>query len=117
MAWPHLRGATPACPPSCLLLPTQPPPALHTPCGAGLSDADWADVSAFYGTWASFSTVKDFAWADQYHTGQAPNRKVRAAGRGGAGRGGKGRAGRAGLHREPCALEAEATRNQPAAPC
>lgn len=43
---------------------------------AGLSDADWPSVAAFYAYWGSFSSVKDFAWADQYHTGQAPNRKV-----------------------------------------
>lgn len=45
-------------------------------CTAGLSDADWPSVSAFYAYWGSFGSVKDFAWADQYHTGQAPNRKV-----------------------------------------
>ena len=56
-------------------------PARHLPLllplPAGMSDAQWADVAAFYSYWGSFTSVKDFAWADQYHSASAPNRKVR----------------------------------------
>lgn len=60
---------------SSLLLPLN-GSARCPPC-AGFSDAPWAEVSAFYSHWGGFGTVKDFAWADQYHTGSAPNRRVR----------------------------------------
>ena len=44
----------------------------------GASAAEWAEVAAFYSAWGSFSTVKEFAWADQYNPAAAPNRKVRS---------------------------------------
>jgi DnaJ homolog subfamily A member 5 len=45
----------------------------------GRSDASWEDVSAFYATWGSFATSRDFAWADVYNPASAPNRRVRRA--------------------------------------
>lgn len=42
--------------------------------GFGLSTADAATVSAFYGFWTHFSSYKDFAWADEYNPASAPNR-------------------------------------------
>lgn len=56
---------------------TQAPNTQLPPFGA--SDAAWVDVAAFYAEWTSFGTVRDFSWADQYHPGTAPNRKVRRA--------------------------------------
>ena len=86
----HVRRANIATALAHLPLPARPrcpamgpaPPPTH----AGLSDADWPSVAAFYAHWSGFSSVKDFAWADQYHTGQAPNRKVGGAGGAGCGR-------------------------------
>ena len=45
--------------------------------GFGGSGAAWDGVLAFYAHWQGFSTAKDFAWADQYNPGSAPNRKAR----------------------------------------
>lgn len=45
----------------------------------GASDAEWAEVSAFYAEWTCFGTVRDFSWADMYNPASAPNRKVRRA--------------------------------------
>lgn len=79
----HTNANALACPP-LMPLPTSLHPHAARPCPAsdhfpaGLSDADWPSVAAFYAYWSSFGTVKDFTWADQYHTGQAPNRKVGA---------------------------------------
>ncbi|CAD7704389.1 unnamed protein product, partial [Ostreobium quekettii] len=43
----------------------------------GNSETEWKSVQAFYASWLNFTTVQDFAWMDEYHTGTAPNRKVR----------------------------------------
>lgn len=48
--------------------------------GFGACGAACGDVLAFYAHWQGFSTAKDFAWADQYNPGSAPNRKARSAG-------------------------------------
>jgi len=32
---------------------------------------------AFYNSWLSFSTAKDFAWTEQYNLSEAPDRRVR----------------------------------------
>ena len=43
----------------------------------GSQHDDWNGVKAFYDHWTSFSTMKTFAWADEYNLGEADNRKVR----------------------------------------
>lgn len=43
----------------------------------GSSTSDGPTVSTFYAHWSTFSTSKDFAWADQYNPASAPNRQVR----------------------------------------
>ncbi len=47
--------------------------------GFGAAEAAPDAVLAFYAHWQGFSTAKDFAWADQYHPGAAPNRKARSS--------------------------------------
>lgn len=42
----------------------------------GSSGSPAAEVFAFYSSWQSFVTFKDFAWADQYNPATAPNRQV-----------------------------------------
>lgn len=49
------------------------PPLLHY-FRFGTSEADAAQVNAFYGHWAHFSTAKTFAWAELYNLASAPNR-------------------------------------------
>ena len=43
----------------------------------GGPDAEWTVVKKFYNHWAMFSTMKTFAWADEYNLAEAQNRKVR----------------------------------------
>lgn len=45
----------------------------------GGSSASAEAVFGFYSAWGSFVSAKDFAWADLYHPGSAPNRQVRGA--------------------------------------
>jgi hypothetical protein len=42
----------------------------------GASDADWADVSAFYAHWSNFVSRLSFGWADEYREQDAPSRYV-----------------------------------------
>lgn len=42
----------------------------------GTAESPAADVFAFYSCWQSFSTYKEFAWADLYNPATAPNRQV-----------------------------------------
>ncbi|KAL6762070.1 DnaJ domain-containing protein [Haematococcus lacustris] len=43
----------------------------------GQSDANAAEVHAFYAHWTHFTTAKTFAWADEYNLAAAPSRLVR----------------------------------------
>jgi DnaJ family protein A protein 5 len=45
----------------------------------GTSSSSFAQVSAFYNYWTSFSSKMHFAWADQHNPSDAPNRDVRRA--------------------------------------
>lgn len=45
----------------------------------GNGNSEWKDVSAFYKGWESYSSCLGFAWADQYDTKEAPDRRVRRA--------------------------------------
>jgi DnaJ family protein A protein 5 len=45
----------------------------------GLSGAPWSEVAFFYSQWSSFSTVRQFSWADAFNPTAARNRKVRRA--------------------------------------
>ena len=55
---------------------------LHSPSPPfGLSSASRSAVAAFYDFWLSFSTVKEYCWADQHNTSLAPGRKARARAR------------------------------------
>eukprot|EP00878_Enallax_costatus_P030206 GHUV01032870.1.p1 GENE.GHUV01032870.1~~GHUV01032870.1.p1 ORF type:complete len:202 (+),score=69.47 GHUV01032870.1:343-948(+) len=42
----------------------------------GTSESPAAEVYAFFSSWSSFVTHKDFAWADPYNPAAAPNRQV-----------------------------------------
>lgn len=44
--------------------------------GFGSSDAEWADVSAFYAHWSNFVSRLSFGWADEYREQDAPSRSV-----------------------------------------
>lgn len=44
--------------------------------GFGSSDAEWADVSAFYAHWSNFVSRLSFGWADEYREQDAPSRWV-----------------------------------------
>ena len=43
----------------------------------GKADDSWETVRKFYNHWSGFSTLKTFAWADEYNLAEADNRKVR----------------------------------------
>ena len=43
----------------------------------GKADDTWETVRKFYNHWSGFSTLKTFAWADEYNLAEADNRKVR----------------------------------------
>lgn len=43
----------------------------------GHVESPWPAVSGFYSEFLTFSTCKEFAWADEHNTASAPNRKVR----------------------------------------
>ena len=45
----------------------------------GDGNTEWEDVSAFYKGWESCTSCLGFAWADQYDTKEAPDRRVRRA--------------------------------------
>lgn len=45
----------------------------------GRSDAEWADVAAFYRNWLEFCSRKAFGHADQWNPKEAQNRQVRRA--------------------------------------
>ena len=46
--------------------------------GFGSSSSNAAEVFGFYNWWSSFTTAKEFTWADLYNPASAPNRQVRA---------------------------------------
>lgn len=48
-----------------------PPPSFP---GFGTSESDTASVNTFYANWATFTTCRSFAWADQYNPAGAPSR-------------------------------------------
>ena len=43
----------------------------------GKAGDSWETVRKFYNHWSGFSTLKTFAWADEYNLAEADNRKVR----------------------------------------
>ena len=43
----------------------------------GKAGDTWETVRKFYNHWSGFSTLKTFAWADEYNLAEADNRKVR----------------------------------------
>ena len=51
------------------------PPAARPSFGA--SDSADADVTAFYHSWSSFQSIKDFAWLDAYNAAAEPMRRIR----------------------------------------
>jgi DnaJ family protein A protein 5 len=54
-------------------------PLSFLPNNFGDGDSKWEQVSAFYKAWESYSSCLSFAWADQYDTKEAPDRRVRRA--------------------------------------
>jgi len=54
-------------------------PLSFLPTDFGDGDSEWEDVGAFYKGWESYSSCLGFAWADQYDTKEAPDRRVRRA--------------------------------------
>lgn len=54
-------------------------PLSFLPTDFGDGDSTWDSVSAFYKGWESYSSCLGFAWADQYDTKEAPDRRVRRA--------------------------------------
>ena len=54
-------------------------PQSFLPQDFGNGDSKWETVSAFYKGWESYSSCLSFAWADQYDTKEAPDRRVRRA--------------------------------------
>ncbi|EFJ45712.1 molecular chaperone [Volvox carteri f. nagariensis] len=57
--------------------------------GFGTSQSDTATVTAFYARWGSYTTCRNFAWADLYNPAAAPHRFAF----GGVEMGGRGRRG------------------------
>ncbi|KAI5073968.1 hypothetical protein GOP47_0011981 [Adiantum capillus-veneris] len=47
------------------------------PPGMGNLATAYPQVQKFYNHWLGFSTVKDFAWCDEYKVSMGPNRKIR----------------------------------------
>ena len=46
----------------------------------GNSKTEWeTDLALFYRSWENFATSLSFAWADPFHTQEAPNRRVKRA--------------------------------------
>ena len=43
----------------------------------GKANDSWELVRRFYNHWSGFSTLKTFAWADEYNLAEAENRKIR----------------------------------------
>ena len=54
-------------------------PLSFLPTDFGDGNSKWEDVGAFYKGWESYSSCLGFAWADQYDTKEAPDRRVRRA--------------------------------------
>lgn len=49
----------------------------HDSPGFGDENTNKEDVYAFYKFWENFTTLKQFAYVDQYNPNEAPNRRIK----------------------------------------